>query len=111
MNQLLPQHDSFFSAPANHPQKDADDIMAMLEEYNKRDEIEDHQDPGADWCGFFTRNKQFKVEVEFRRIHKEPFELPEIALNVSYRANLTEGLERGDFAFAGKFRATNQANV
>lgn len=30
----------------------------------------------SDWVGFFTRNNQFKVEVDFNRIHKDvPFDL------------------------------------
>ena len=29
------------------------------------------QETESDWVGFFTRNKQFKVEVDFNRIHKD----------------------------------------
>lgn len=64
----------------------------------------------SDWFGFFTRNKQYKVEVDFYRIHKEPFELESI-LNVSHRADLQEGLNRSDYILAGKFKAANQANA
>ncbi len=60
--------------------------------------------------GFFTRNNQFKVEVEFNRITKEaPLNL-EVILNVSHRGDLHEAINRTDYALAGKFRAVNKQN-
>ena len=60
--------------------------------------------------GFLTRNKQFKVEVDFNLIHKVPFELESI-INVSHRGELEEAVSREDYVVAGKFRAANSLNV
>jgi hypothetical protein len=34
----------------------------------------------------------------------------ETVLNVAYRGDIDEGLNRSDYIFAGKFRAANAAN-
>jgi hypothetical protein len=106
--QMLPHHDSFYGS-SQQPHKETEDIFAMLKEFAEKEEHEEEH-VEYDWCGFMTRNKQFKVEVDFERIHKEPFELDLTVLNVAYRANIEEGLNRGDYVLAGKFRAANQTN-
>lgn len=45
------------------------------------------QQEESDWAGFMTRNKQFRVEVDFKLIHKVPFQLDTL-LNVTHRADL-----------------------
>jgi len=81
----------------------------MLKEYAEKEEPEEEH-LESDWCGFITRNKHSKVEADFYRIHKEPFEL-ESMLNITHRADLREGLNRNDYVLAGKFRAANASNV
>ena len=72
---------------AEHNEEDIGSVMEWIqgEIGEKRDEDERYE---SDWCGFFTRNRQFKVEVDFHKIHKEePCEL-ETVLNVAYRADI-----------------------
>lgn len=57
-----------------------------------------------------TRNKQFKVEVDFNLIHKVPFDLESI-INVSHRGDLNEAITREDYVMAGKFKAANNLNT
>jgi len=71
---------------SNEPHKEADEVLDYLKKFT---EVPDHEDENvsSDWCGFITRNKIHKVEVDFFSIHGEPFELDSI-LNVAYRADL-----------------------
>lgn len=69
MSHMVPP-EAFYSQPP--PVKNTEDIFAMIKEFAEKEEPEEeHME--SDWFGFFTRNKQFKVEVDFYRIHKEPF--------------------------------------
>ena len=71
---------------------------------------EEHQ--VADWSGFITRNKNFKVGVDFVRIHKfEPCDFEDIImLNIAYRADLHESLD-ANYNLAGKFKASQSSHA
>ena len=56
--------------PTNNVAAETNDIMAMIRDYADKEEMEQEE---SDWVGFMTRNKQFKVEVDFKLIHKVPF--------------------------------------
>lgn len=56
------------SQPSNGNQ-----IFDMIREITEKEPQDEHEE--SDWVGFLTRNKQFKVEVDFNLIHKVPFEL------------------------------------
>lgn len=93
-NPNLPQHDSFAYGSYNQePQKEVDEMMDILKKFAGENEEHEEEHLESDWCGFFTRNKQWKVEVDFHCIHREPVEL-ETVLNVAYRADLEESLSR-----------------
>ncbi len=48
-----------------------DEIWDILNIHaNEKNDEADEEHLESDWCGFFTRNKQFKVEVDFHCIHK-----------------------------------------
>lgn len=87
---------------------ETNDIMAMIRDYAEKEQEMDQDE--SDWVGFMTRNKQFKVEVDFKMIHKVHLELDTL-LNVSHRADIKEGASREDYVMAGKFRAANSLNV
>ena len=49
---------------------ETNDIMATIRDYAEKEEMDQEE---SDWVGFMTSNKQFKVEVDFKLIHKVPF--------------------------------------
>jgi hypothetical protein len=75
---LPPPIDSFnFNSYQSEQKNEVDEIWDILNIHagqGKKEEPED-ENLESDWCGFFTRNKQFKAEVDFHCIHKEPVEL------------------------------------
>jgi hypothetical protein len=113
---LPPPIDSFSynPNPSNYPpeqqKNEVDEIWDILNIHAGKKEDEEDEHLESDWCGFFTRNKKFKAEVDFHCIHKEPVEL-ETVLNVAYRGDIEEALGRGDYIFAGRFRAANAGNA
>mgnify|MGYP000880719899 FL=1 len=84
--------------------------MVIINEHAGNADFEDEH-LSADWCGFLTRNKSKKVEVDFFRIHKVPIELEEGMLNVAYRADMREALQNGGYLLAGRFRAAQPSQA